>query len=94
MNLNELDLPANASVEDRWMTHLGAMSATKETIGFKRKRNQDWFDEIDKITCLIEVTRHARLTFENNPSVENKRNHQQAYASCQRGIRGDHRWAA
>jgi len=88
-NLNKLDLPTNASVEDRWITLRDAMSAAvKETIGFKRKKNQDWFHEVDQtITSVIEVKRHARLAFENNSSAENKRNYQQANAACQRGIR-------
>jgi len=31
-------------------------AAAKETIGFKRKKKQDWFDENDKtITSLIEI---------------------------------------
>jgi len=63
-------------------------AAAKETIGFKRKKYQDWFDENNKtITSFIEVKRHARLAFENNPSAHNKRNYQQANATCQRGIR-------
>ena len=65
------------------------MSAdVEETIVFKRKKNPDWFDENDKtITSLVEVKGHARLAFENNPYAENKRNHQQANAAYQRGIR-------
>jgi len=47
-------------------------AAAKETVGFKHKKNQDWFDENDKtITSLIEVKHHARLAIENNPSAEN-----------------------
>ena len=88
-NLNELGLPTNAPVEDRWITLRDAIAAAaKETIGFKRKKNQDWFDENDKtVTSPIEVKRHARLAFENNPAAENKRNYQQANAARQRGIR-------
>jgi len=45
INLNELDLQANASVEDRWITLRDAMSAAaKETTGFIPKKKQDWFD--------------------------------------------------
>jgi len=81
-NLNELDLPTNASVKARWTTLRDAMcAATNETIGFKRKKNQDLFDENDKtITSLIEVKRHARLAFENNTSVEQMRHTREGFA--------------
>ena len=60
-------------------------AAAKETIGFKRKKKQDWFDENDKtITSLIEI-KHTPC-FWKNPCAEDKRNYQQENAACQRGI--------
>ncbi|XP_076069222.1 uncharacterized protein LOC143041277 [Oratosquilla oratoria] len=78
-----------ASVEDHWTTLRDAMTrAAEETIGFARKKHQDWFDENDEtISLLIETKRQTRLTMENQPTAENKRTHKQAVADCQRGIR-------
>uniref|UniRef100_A0A0L8HXX2 Endonuclease/exonuclease/phosphatase domain-containing protein n=1 Tax=Octopus bimaculoides TaxID=37653 RepID=A0A0L8HXX2_OCTBM len=84
-----MDLPEPTSIEDRWTSLREAMTAAaEETIGFSRKKGQDWFDENDEtISCLIEAKLRTRLAFENHVTAENKRKRQQASVECQRGIR-------
>ena len=79
----------STSVEHQWTTLRDAMTlAAEETIGYKSKKRQDWFDENDgTISNLIEVKRQTRLSMENQPTAANKRAHKQAVAECQRGIR-------
>ncbi|CAI9723477.1 Hypothetical predicted protein [Octopus vulgaris] len=63
-------------------------AAAEETIGFARKKDQDWFDENDEtISRLIEGKLRTRLVLENHAAAENKRKPQQASAESQRGIR-------
>ena len=83
------DPPELASTEASWTCLRDAMTAAGvETIGYVRKKTQDWFVENDEaITRLIEAKRQTRLTMENHPTQDNKQKHQQASAECQRGIR-------
>ena len=84
-----IDPPELTSTEVDWTFLRSAMlAAGEETVGYVRKRSQDWFDENDDtITRLIEAKLQSRLTMENHPTLENKHKHQQALAECQRGIR-------
>ena len=77
------------SVEVHWTSLRDALTlAAEETIGYARKRNQDWFNENDeRITLLIDSKRLTRLALENHPSPDNKDRHRRALAECQRGIR-------
>ena len=86
---NIADLPEPPQVEDNWTTLRDAVfNAAEKTIGFSQKKTQDWFDENDEvITNLVEAKRQARLTFENQPSTQNKQKYKQALANCQREIR-------
>ena len=77
-------------MEEHWTSLREALSlAAKETIGYKHKRNQDWFDESDEsiIAPLIKAKILTRLAFENHPTPVNKDRHRRALADCQRGIR-------
>ncbi|CAI9717980.1 Hypothetical predicted protein [Octopus vulgaris] len=89
-----MDLPEPNSIDDRWTSLREAMAAAaEETIGFARKKNQDWFDENDQtISRLIEVKLLTRLALENQGTAENKRKHHQTSAECQCGIRDQNIW--
>ncbi|CAI9725969.1 Hypothetical predicted protein [Octopus vulgaris] len=68
-------------------------AAAQETIGFARKKDQDWFGENDEtIYRLIADKLRTRLDLDNHATVENKRKNQQASAECQRGIRAQNSW--
>ena len=64
------------------------MSAAEETIGYRKRRSQDWFDENEpRIGQLIEAKRQARIADANHSTTVNKRRLRAKTAECQRGIR-------
>ena len=76
-SLSQRLLDANHDTSDpeaSWCAIKNAINSTaRETIGFVKRRHQDWFDENNlAIRDLIDQKRRARLAWENQPTSKNK----------------------
>ena len=78
------------TIDERWMKIRDVIhTSAVETLGYEKKRNQDWFDEND--THIAEVINKKRKTLQDmqaNPqSSSHKEAFKQAKSECQRHLR-------
>ncbi|XP_076049515.1 uncharacterized protein LOC143030242 [Oratosquilla oratoria] len=89
VHCNLRSLPQPDTTEEHWTTLRDAVTnAAEETLGFTKRKNQDWFSENDAaISQLINEKRKTRLAQDNHPSQENKRQHREATKTCPKRLR-------
>ncbi|XP_063609538.1 uncharacterized protein LOC134783560 [Penaeus indicus] len=82
-------LPEQSNIYDEWIgLHDALTKAAEETLGFSKRKHQDWFDENDcAISHLIHRKCKARLANENHPSAGNEQKYCEALKNCQKGLR-------
>lgn len=68
-------IPTSNNLEEEWTFISNTISnAAKDTIGYNKKKNQDWFDENDnEISRLIDAKRMARLAHEQDTRCQRKK---------------------
>lgn len=82
-------VPVAEAINEDWTTLRSAvLSAAEEVLGFRKRKNPDWFEEHqDEIDHLINQKREARLSYENHPSNNAKELLRERTKVCQRKIR-------
>ena len=90
-----LDTCPPSSVNENWISLRDALTnAAAETIGFSKRKKQDWFAENEAtITSTIETKRKARLDMESHATRGNMLKFCKASRTCQKVLREiQHAW--
>ena len=84
-----LDTCPPSSVNENWISLRYALTtAAVETIGFSKRKKQDWFAENEAtITSIIEAKRKARLDMESHATRSNMLKFRKASRTCQEVLR-------
>ena len=90
LNSIKLTPRSNNSIDQEWSNIKSiVLDAATNTLGYRTKKNQDWFCENDNvITGAIEMKRRARLEWERHKSSRTKKKcFHQAKSHCQSLLR-------